>query len=150
MWRALRDRRLNGHKFVRQAHVGPYFVDFLCKEQKIIVEIDGGTHGTDREIAGDERRATALRRLGYRSSASRTSTSTKTSTAYSTRYSSSSKAMRLGDMRAFGCPHDSRRPLTPTLSPLASGSLWRQRLVWTARGQRGEGAPAPDKLTVAD
>jgi very-short-patch-repair endonuclease len=65
MWRALRDRRLNGHKFVRQAPVGSYFVDFLCKERKIVVEIDGGTHGTDREIAGDERRAAALRRLGY-------------------------------------------------------------------------------------
>jgi very-short-patch-repair endonuclease len=66
MWRALRDRHLNGHKFVRQAPVGPYFVNFLCKERKIIVEIDGGTHGTDEEIAGDTRRTAHLRRLGYR------------------------------------------------------------------------------------
>ena len=33
-------------------------------------------------------------------------------------------------------------PLTPTLSPSPSGSLWRGCPLWVARERRGEGAPA--------
>ncbi|TKW73703.1 MAG: DUF559 domain-containing protein, partial [Staphylococcus hominis] len=29
-WLAVRNRRLNGHKFRRQASIGPFIVDFLC------------------------------------------------------------------------------------------------------------------------
>jgi len=50
MWSALRNRRLNGLKFVRQCSIGPYFVDFVCRERKIIVEIDGATHSIPRLI----------------------------------------------------------------------------------------------------
>jgi very-short-patch-repair endonuclease len=66
LWTELRDRRLNGHKFTRQAPISPYFADFLCRERKVIVEVDGGTHATGVEIADDTRRSTDLRRLGYR------------------------------------------------------------------------------------
>ena len=66
LWDELRNRRLAELKFVRQAPVGPYFVDFLCRERKLIVEIDGGTHGTAGEIAADAAREDALRGLGYR------------------------------------------------------------------------------------
>jgi very-short-patch-repair endonuclease len=66
LWAKLRSRRLGGLKFVRQAAVGPYFVDFLCRERMVVVEVDGGTHGTPAEIARDELRAAELRRLGYR------------------------------------------------------------------------------------
>jgi very-short-patch-repair endonuclease len=66
LWEELRDRRFSGHKFVRQAPVGPYFADFLCRDKKVIVEVDGGTHGTGAEIADDTRRTARLRRLGYR------------------------------------------------------------------------------------
>ena len=44
MWFAVRNRRLGGFKFRRQASVGPYVVDFLCIEAKIVLEIDGGQH----------------------------------------------------------------------------------------------------------
>jgi very-short-patch-repair endonuclease len=66
LWSKLRNRQLGGLKFVRQAAVGPYFADFLCREHKIVVELDGATHGTDAETAGDAKRTIALRRLGYR------------------------------------------------------------------------------------
>ena len=66
LWDELRARRLGGHKFVRQVAGGPYFADFLCREKKFILEVDGGTHATDDEIAGDNRRELYLRRLGYR------------------------------------------------------------------------------------
>ena len=32
LWGDLRNRLLNGYKFSRQIPVGPYFVDFLCRE----------------------------------------------------------------------------------------------------------------------
>ena len=66
LWSKLRNRRLGGVKFVRQAPIGPYFVDFLCRERKVVVEVDGGTHGAASEIAYDTSRAIELRRLGYR------------------------------------------------------------------------------------
>jgi len=66
LWAKLRNRQLGGFKFVRQAPIGPYFVDFVCRERKVVIEVDGGTHGTDVEIARDETRTIELRRLGYR------------------------------------------------------------------------------------
>ncbi len=62
----LRNRNLRGLKFVRQAAVGPYFVDFLCRELRIVVEVDGGTHGKEVETARDALRTAALERLRYR------------------------------------------------------------------------------------
>ena len=66
LWSRLRNRNFAGQKFTRQVPIGPYFVDFLCRDRMVIVEVDGGTHGTDAEISRDERRSMELRRLGYR------------------------------------------------------------------------------------
>ena len=66
LWDELHNRRLAGQKFVRQAAVGPFFADSLCRERRIVVKIDGGNHGTDDEIAADQRREQDLARLGYR------------------------------------------------------------------------------------
>ena len=44
LWFALRDRRLGGHKFVRQKPVAPYIADFICRDRKLIIEVDGGQH----------------------------------------------------------------------------------------------------------
>ena len=66
LWAKLRDRRLGGVKFVRQVPVGLYFADFLCRERSVIVEVDGGTHGTDAEIAHNVARSSELARSGYR------------------------------------------------------------------------------------
>src|SRR5262249_52478093 len=66
MWSELRARRLNGLKFVRQYPIGPYFADFVCRELKVIVEIDDGTHGTARETASDTERSALLEAHGFR------------------------------------------------------------------------------------
>jgi very-short-patch-repair endonuclease len=66
LWSRLRNRQLGGHKFVRQAPIDPYFVDFLCRERKVVVEVDGGTHSTEEEAAHDGRRTRHLRQHGYR------------------------------------------------------------------------------------
>ncbi|MBO6718402.1 MAG: DUF559 domain-containing protein [Rhizobiaceae bacterium] len=44
LWNELRGRRLNGHKFVRQLPIGPYFADFACREANLVVEVDGSQH----------------------------------------------------------------------------------------------------------
>ncbi len=62
----VRGRRFGGLKFVRQAPVGPYFVDFLCREHRIAIEIDGATHCTDGEVKRDRERSVHLNALGYR------------------------------------------------------------------------------------
>jgi very-short-patch-repair endonuclease len=66
IWSELRGRRLGGLKFVRQYPVGPYFADFVCRENKIIVEIDGGTHGASAEITRDRKRSAYLIAEGFR------------------------------------------------------------------------------------
>jgi very-short-patch-repair endonuclease len=66
LWEKLRGRRLSGYKFVRQEPVGPYFVDFLCRERALVVEVDGATHSTEEEIAYDQRRDRFLDAEGFR------------------------------------------------------------------------------------
>ena len=66
MWTGLRNRALGGHKFVRQERIGPYSADFACREARLVVEIDGATHSTDREVAHDKARESFIRAQGYR------------------------------------------------------------------------------------
>jgi len=66
LWAELRNRQLGDLKFVRQAPVGGYFADFLCRERSVVVELDGGTHSTDAELARDAARSEALSGRGYR------------------------------------------------------------------------------------
>jgi very-short-patch-repair endonuclease len=50
--------------FRRQGVIGPYYVDFLCTERKLVIEVDGGQHV---ERAGyDVRRTHYLEARGYR------------------------------------------------------------------------------------
>ena len=64
MWYFLRDRRLNGYKFVREYVIGQYIADFVCREKKVVLEIDGGQHS--EAIEYDERRTKFLEEQGYR------------------------------------------------------------------------------------
>ena len=65
LWFCIRNRQVDGYKFVRQAPLCGYFVDFLCRELKLVIEVDGATHGTPEEIARDTRRTMALNADGY-------------------------------------------------------------------------------------
>ena len=66
LWEQLRNRSLGGCKFVRQAPVGPFIADFLCRQHCLIVEVDGATHSTETEVAHDLQRSTYLAKAGYR------------------------------------------------------------------------------------
>src|SRR5688572_14371459 len=61
-WEIVRDRRLGGHKFVRQFPVGPYFADFACRAARLIVELDGSQHdGSTTDVV----RTAYLKAQGY-------------------------------------------------------------------------------------
>jgi len=62
LWSDLRGRRLNGYKFSRQIPLGPYVVDFVCREKRLVVEIDGSQHAESR---ADQARTDWLNANGY-------------------------------------------------------------------------------------
>lgn len=51
LWQALRNRRLGGLKFRRQATVGRAIPDFFCPEKRLVVEVDGGQHSEEADAA---------------------------------------------------------------------------------------------------
>ena len=63
LWSALRNHNLGNLKFRRQVPLSEYIVDFLCHERKLVVEVDGSSHETQKEY--DEEREQALRSEGY-------------------------------------------------------------------------------------
>lgn len=63
LWCALRDRRFHGVKFRRQVPVGPYVVDFVCREKRIVIEIDGGQHNSGNQK--EQIRTARLEEQGY-------------------------------------------------------------------------------------
>ncbi|PWB48238.1 MAG: hypothetical protein C3F18_11535 [Nitrosomonadales bacterium] len=44
LWKRLRGRQINGHKFRRQHPFGDFILDFVCLERKIVIELDGSQH----------------------------------------------------------------------------------------------------------
>jgi very-short-patch-repair endonuclease len=63
LWIRIRGRRLGGFKFARQEPIERYYVDFVCRERRLIIELDGGQHAESPE---DRHRDRALCALGYR------------------------------------------------------------------------------------
>jgi len=54
-----------GVHFRRQVPIGPYVVDFVSSQSKIVVELDGSQHYSKKGIVSDNRRTTYLRRLDF-------------------------------------------------------------------------------------
>lgn len=63
VWQALRASGLMNFKFRRQVPIDDFIVDFVCFEQKLIIEIDGGQHLDNKK---DLIRDAKLKALGYR------------------------------------------------------------------------------------
>ena len=61
LWSALRNRQIDNHKFRFQATIGPFVVDFLSAEKRLVVELDGSQHGAEV----DRRRTAYLEHSGY-------------------------------------------------------------------------------------
>ena len=63
-WELVRDRRFDGLKFRREHQIGEYIADFYCDEKKLVVELDGEVHNTEKRKKTDEKRDAYLRSLG--------------------------------------------------------------------------------------
>ena len=63
LWDLLRSRQVSGLKFRRRHPFGDYILDFVCLENKLVIEVDGEQHG---EQAGyDENRTQELQAAGF-------------------------------------------------------------------------------------
>jgi very-short-patch-repair endonuclease len=57
LWALLRRKKLAGFRFRRQAPIGPYYADFFCPKARLVVEVDGGSHGQEETHEKDEARS---------------------------------------------------------------------------------------------
>ena len=64
LWKILRNKKFMGLKFRRQHQIGRYIADFYCDEKKLIIELDGGVHGTEKQKKHDKKRDKYLKALG--------------------------------------------------------------------------------------
>jgi very-short-patch-repair endonuclease len=53
LWWKIRNENL-GYRFRRQFSIGNYIVDFYCPKLKLVIEIDGATRATDKELKHDK------------------------------------------------------------------------------------------------
>jgi very-short-patch-repair endonuclease len=65
IWSELRDHRLNGASFRRQAPIANYIADFVCHAAKLVIELDGGQHYSDGQETADARRTTVIEGRGF-------------------------------------------------------------------------------------
>jgi very-short-patch-repair endonuclease len=65
LWEMLKSRKLEGRKFRRQYSIGNYIVDFCCPAEKLVIELDGDSHGDYLKIHEDENRDKFLESFGF-------------------------------------------------------------------------------------
>ena len=65
LWEELKKNQ-TGHRFLRQHIIGDYIVDFLCKDDGLIVEVDGGYHAEREQQEDDALRTQFLESMGFR------------------------------------------------------------------------------------
>ena len=63
LWHLLRCRQISRLKFRRQYPLGDYILDFVCLENKLVIEVDGGQHG--QQAGYDESRTQKLQAAGF-------------------------------------------------------------------------------------
>ena len=64
LWSRLKMKQLSGCQFYRQKIIDDYIVDFYCHKAKLVIEIDGGQHYSERKSLGDRDRDMHLVSLG--------------------------------------------------------------------------------------
>ena len=66
LWAHLRAQRWGGFKLRRQHRIGPYFADFCCVAQHLIIELDGSQQVEPEEERKDGLKTAYLNQQGYR------------------------------------------------------------------------------------
>jgi very-short-patch-repair endonuclease len=64
LWYLLRRRQIFGLKFRRQHPFGDYILDFVCLENRLVIEVDRGQH--EKQAKYDENRTQKLQAAGFR------------------------------------------------------------------------------------
>lgn len=64
LWTRIRNRRLGDAKFRRQYAIERFIVDFICLENRLIIEVDGDIHEQQQDY--DEVRQAFLESLGFK------------------------------------------------------------------------------------
>ena len=65
LWKYALRAKMTGYTFNRQRPVLNYIADFMCKELKLIIEVDGYSHTFDEVIENDKRRQKNLENAGF-------------------------------------------------------------------------------------
>ncbi len=65
LWTRLRAKRFMNTKFKRQVPIGLYIADFVCKDKKLIIELDGSGHLEASQHEHDVNRDSYLKSQGY-------------------------------------------------------------------------------------
>ena len=65
LWNILKNKQFYGYRFRRQFPIERYIVDFVCREKKIVIELDGGQHNQPNDIQYDVERTAFLNSEGY-------------------------------------------------------------------------------------
>lgn len=65
LWKAVRDKRLDGLKFRRQYGISHYFADFACESLMLVVELDGAVHDEDDNQLNDHVRQQEIEAHGW-------------------------------------------------------------------------------------
>ena len=66
IWNGLRARQLGNWKFRRQHAIGPYILDFYCRDARLCIELDGSQHSEPEQRRHDEIRGRYLADQGIR------------------------------------------------------------------------------------
>ena len=66
MWRLLKPFRDKGFHFRRQVPIGKYYADFASHKQKLVIEVDGESHGIGDGPSYDDERTRFLQKEGFR------------------------------------------------------------------------------------
>ena len=65
LWSELLRAKQTGHTFSRQRPVLNYIADFLCKNLKLIIELDGFSHEFEQQWKKDKKRQNELEKAGF-------------------------------------------------------------------------------------
>ena len=66
LWKyVLRSRKTMGYSFTRQRPVLSFFVDFMCKELNLVIEVDGVTHLDEEVLEKDKMKQQKLEEAGF-------------------------------------------------------------------------------------
>jgi very-short-patch-repair endonuclease len=65
LWQHIRNRRIGDAKFRRQHAVEGFIIDFVCIEQRLIIEVDGEIHDQPDQQVYDRQRQSLLESCGF-------------------------------------------------------------------------------------